>query len=96
MVDRVGAFLAPPGGFGSLDELFEILTLAQLGIHRKPVGLLHVGGFFDALLRWMDHCVAEGFCDPSTANYSSGRCQYVPNSFVPVPPEHCGATMSPN
>jgi hypothetical protein len=64
MADRAGAFVALPGGFGTLDELFEILTWAQLGIHRKPVGLLNVNGFFDPLLAWMDRCVAEGFLRP--------------------------------
>ncbi|MFO0843400.1 MAG: TIGR00730 family Rossman fold protein [Gemmataceae bacterium] len=64
MADRAQAFLALPGGFGTADELFEILTWAQLGIHRKPVGLLNVNGFFDPLLAWLDHCVAEGFLKP--------------------------------
>jgi uncharacterized protein (TIGR00730 family) len=61
MADRAQAFLAMPGGFGTADELFEILTWAQLGIHAKPVGLFNVNGFFDALLAWADRCVAEGF-----------------------------------
>jgi uncharacterized protein (TIGR00730 family) len=61
MADLADAFVALPGGFGTADELFEILTWAQLGIHRKPVGLLNVGGFFDPLLAWLDHCVREGF-----------------------------------
>jgi uncharacterized protein (TIGR00730 family) len=61
MADRADAFVALPGGFGTADELFEILTWAQLGIHAKPVGLLNVGGFFDLLLGWMDQCVREGF-----------------------------------
>lgn len=61
MADRSDAFLALPGGFGTADELFEILTWAQLGIHTRPVGLINVAGYFDPLLRWLDHCVAEGF-----------------------------------
>jgi uncharacterized protein (TIGR00730 family) len=61
MADRAGAFLALPGGFGTADELFEILTWAQLGIHARPVGLLNVTGFFDPLLAWLDHTVREGF-----------------------------------
>lgn len=61
MADRSDAFLALPGGFGTLDELFEILTWAQLGIHRKPVGLLNVRGYFDPLLAWVRHSFAEGF-----------------------------------
>jgi len=54
------AFLAVPGGFGTLDELFEALTWLQLGLHGKPVGLLDVGGFWQPLLRWIDRAVAEG------------------------------------
>jgi uncharacterized protein (TIGR00730 family) len=61
MADRAGAFLALPGGFGTADELFEILTWAQLGLHAKPVGLLNVAGFFDPLLLWLDRTVEEGF-----------------------------------
>ncbi|MCE9561707.1 MAG: TIGR00730 family Rossman fold protein [Planctomycetes bacterium] len=60
MADRSDAFVALPGGFGTCDELFEILTWGQLGIHRKPVGLLNVAGFFTPLLNWLDHVVAEG------------------------------------
>lgn len=55
------AFVALPGGFGTLDETFEILTWAQLGMHQKPIGLLNVGGYFDALLRFMEYSVTEGF-----------------------------------
>jgi uncharacterized protein (TIGR00730 family) len=60
MADRADAFVALPGGFGTCDELFEILTWGQLGIHRKPVALLNVNGFFAPLLAWLDHIVAEG------------------------------------
>lgn len=60
MADRAGAFVALPGGFGTCDELFEILTWAQLGIHQKPVALLNVNGFFTPLLAWLDHVVSEG------------------------------------
>ena len=61
MADRSDAFVALPGGYGTLDELFEVLTWAQLGLHAKPVGLLNVAGYFDALLAWADHAVREGF-----------------------------------
>ena len=61
MADRADAFVALPGGFGTCDELFEILTWGQLGIHRKPIALLNVGGFFDPLVMWSDHMVREGF-----------------------------------
>ncbi len=58
------AFLALPGGFGTLDELFEAVTWSQLGIHAKPIGLLNVAGYFDALLRFADHSVDAGFVRP--------------------------------
>lgn len=62
MADRASAFIGLPGGFGTLDELFEILTWAQLGIHTKPVGLLNINGFFDKLLNWLSQVVlSEGF-----------------------------------
>jgi uncharacterized protein (TIGR00730 family) len=54
-------FVALPGGFGTLDELFEVLTWAQLGLHDKPCGLLDVGGYYESLLAFMDRAVAEGF-----------------------------------
>jgi uncharacterized protein (TIGR00730 family) len=55
------AFLALPGGFGTLDEFFEILTWAQLRFHAKPIGLLNVAGFFDPLLAWMERAIADDF-----------------------------------
>lgn len=55
-----GGFVALPGGFGTMDELFEILTWGQLGIHQKPVGLLNVSGYYDALLSWIDRAVRDG------------------------------------
>jgi uncharacterized protein (TIGR00730 family) len=55
------AFIALPGGIGTLDELCEILCWAQLGIHAKPIGLLNTGGYYDGLLAFLDHAVAEGF-----------------------------------
>ncbi|MFO0848366.1 MAG: TIGR00730 family Rossman fold protein [Gemmataceae bacterium] len=64
MADRADAFVALPGGFGTCDELFEILTWAQLGIHAKPVAVLNAGGFFDPLLAWADHLERHGFLKP--------------------------------
>jgi uncharacterized protein (TIGR00730 family) len=55
------AFLALPGGYGTLDELFEILTWAQLGFHKKPIGMLNVNGFFDPLLAWIERAIADDF-----------------------------------
>lgn len=55
------AFIALPGGFGTLEELFEIITWAQLGIHAKPCGLLNIAGYYDALIKQLDVAVAEEF-----------------------------------
>lgn len=59
------AFIALPGGFGTLDEFFEILTWSQLGIHGKPSGLLNVSGYYDSLLAMLDHAVTEGLLRPA-------------------------------
>ena len=59
------AFVALPGGFGTLEEFFEILTWSQLGIHRKPSGLLNVSGYYDDLLAMLDHAVTQGFLLPA-------------------------------
>jgi uncharacterized protein (TIGR00730 family) len=61
MADLSHAFIAMPGGIGTLDEFFEILTWHTLRIHQKPIGLWNVSGFFDPLLAMLDHCVREGF-----------------------------------
>ena len=64
MADLADAFLAMPGGYGTLDELCEILTWAQLGLHAKPVGLLNTEGYFDAFLSFLTRSVEEGFLQP--------------------------------
>jgi hypothetical protein len=61
MSDLADAFLALPGGWGTWEEFFEVLTWAQLGLHRKPCGLLNVLGYFDPLLSFVDHSIQEGF-----------------------------------
>ncbi|WP_199590165.1 TIGR00730 family Rossman fold protein [Bremerella cremea] len=61
MAELSDGFLALPGGFGTLEELFEVVTWAQLGFHHKPCGLLNVAGFFDALLAMLDHAHDEAF-----------------------------------
>lgn len=61
MADLADAFIALPGGMGTLDETFEILTWAQLGMHTKPVGLLDVAGYYGPLLTFLDHALAHGF-----------------------------------
>src|SRR5262249_17367247 len=64
MADLADGFAALPGGYGTADEFFEVLTWAQLGMHAKPIGLLNVAGFFDPLLEWVAHGVREGFLRP--------------------------------
>jgi len=61
MAELADAFVALPGGLGTLEELFEIWTWAQLGLHAKPIALLRVGTFFDPLIRFLDGLVAHGF-----------------------------------
>jgi uncharacterized protein (TIGR00730 family) len=61
MAELSDGFIALPGGMGTLEELFEMLTWSQLGIHAKPVGLLNAGGFFDGLVAFVAHQRAEGF-----------------------------------
>lgn len=61
MQELADGFIALPGGFGTLEELFEILTWAQIGLHAKPVGLLNVRQYFDPLLEFIDSARAEGF-----------------------------------
>ena len=61
MVLLSDAFLSMPGGWGTYDELFEVLTLAQIGFHDKPSGFLNVNGYFDPLLALLRHTIAHGF-----------------------------------
>jgi len=78
MAERAEAFIAMPGGIGTFEELFEVTTWAQLGIHHKPIGLLNVADYFTPLLAMMKRAVDEGFiaeagaqpfaCDPSPAS----------------------------
>jgi uncharacterized protein (TIGR00730 family) len=65
MAELADGFAALPGGFGTADELFEILTWAQLGLHAKPIGLLNTAGYFDPLLAWLDRAVLDGFLQPA-------------------------------
>lgn len=64
MAELSDGFIALPGGIGTLEEIFEIWTWAQLGFHQKPCGLLNAGGYYDALSTFLDHTVAEQFVKP--------------------------------
>jgi uncharacterized protein (TIGR00730 family) len=66
MAELADGFIALPGGIGTLEELFEIWTWAQLGIHQKPCGLLNVAGYYDALLQFLTQILTEGFVKPAT------------------------------
>ncbi len=68
MAQLSDGFIALPGGIGTLEELFETLTWAQLGFHDKPIGLLNVAGFYDGLLAFLEQVVAQGFLKPAQAN----------------------------
>ena len=65
MAELSDGFIALPGGFGTFEEFFEVLTWAQLSFHDKPCALLNVAGFFDPLLTFLDHATAEGFVRPA-------------------------------
>ncbi|XXG64246.1 hypothetical protein AAC387_Pa05g2246 [Persea americana] len=68
MARQADAFIALPGGYGTMEELLETITWAQLGIHNKPVGLLNVDGYYNLLLALFDNSVAEGFIHPTARN----------------------------
>jgi hypothetical protein len=66
------AFLALPGGYGTLEELFEVITWRQLGIHHKPMGLLDSGGFWDGLIAFVENVRQEGFIAPQAPRLERG------------------------
>ncbi len=66
MADLSDAFIALPGGYGTLEEFCEVLTWSQLGLHAKPCALLNVDGYYDNLLGLADHAVSEGFVRPES------------------------------
>lgn len=65
MIEKSEGFIAMPGGMGTLEELCEVVTWSQLGIHRRPIGLLNLEGYFDPFLTFLDHAVACGFLKSS-------------------------------
>jgi uncharacterized protein (TIGR00730 family) len=64
MAEYSDAFVALPGGLGTLEELAEVISWAQLGLHAKPIGLIGIGDYWADLLRWLDRAVAAGFVTP--------------------------------
>jgi len=92
MNDLSDAFLALPGGFGTLDEFFEVLTWAQLGFHGKPCALLNVAGYYDGMLAMLDHAVTERFLRPAhrelvIADTDPLRLLQRLSAFAPAPKE---------
>jgi uncharacterized protein (TIGR00730 family) len=101
MADLADGFIALPGGLGTFDELFEIITWAQLGLHTKPIGLLDETGYFDPLLALIRHASEEGFVMPAYINivmrettpaalldrFATYTPVVSPNKFVEPPPE---------
>jgi len=64
MAELSDGFIAMPGGIGTMEEFFEVLSWAQLGLHEKPCGLLNVAGYYDPLIEFLDHAVAQDFIKP--------------------------------
>jgi uncharacterized protein (TIGR00730 family) len=92
MIEIADAFIALPGGFGTFEELFEVLTWAQIGLHRKPIGLLNTHGYFNLLIALVDHADAEGFiysehrqlfvfCDTPNKLLTSLKSHRLPNGL---------------
>lgn len=61
MIELSDAFISIPGGYGTVDELFEVLTWSQIGLHRKPMAILNTNGYFDSLLAWINRAFSDGF-----------------------------------
>jgi len=101
MADLADGFITLPGGFGTFDELFEITTWAQLGMHMKPIGLLNAADYFTPLLALVAHASAEGFilpfhlalllCEDNAAALLDAFASYVPlanqSKWLELPPE---------
>ena len=73
MADLADGFIALPGGAGTLEEIAEVWTWAQLGLHPKPIGFLNVAGYFDHLFAFIDHAVAEAFVKPVACRHVAAR-----------------------
>ena len=90
MADLADGFIALPGGIGTLEELFEVWTWGQLGLHAKPLGLLDVAGYFERLHAFLDHMAAEGFV--KTRHRAMAAVHYDPATLLDLlesyqPPE---------
>lgn len=90
MARQADAFIALPGGYGTMEEVLEMITWSQLGIHKKPVGLLNVDGYYDSLLALFDNGVKEGFIKPSARDIvlSASNAQELLTKMEQFKPEH--------
>ncbi|WJX09215.1 Cytokinin riboside 5'-monophosphate phosphoribohydrolase log1 [Trifolium repens] len=91
MARQADAFIALPGGYGTLEVLLEVITWAQLGIHDKPVGLLNVDGYYNSLLSFIDNAVNEGFITPDARHIivSAHTAQDLMCKLEEYVPKHC-------
>jgi uncharacterized protein (TIGR00730 family) len=83
MAEKSDAFLALPGGLGTFDELFEVLTWKQIGVHDKPIGLLDVSGYFTHMLEMIEHAKVEGFFDHAPITISDGSVDRALRTLLP-------------
>ncbi|KAJ6829829.1 cytokinin riboside 5'-monophosphate phosphoribohydrolase LOG1-like [Iris pallida] len=92
MARHADAFVALPGGYGTLEELLEVITWAQLGIHEKPVGLLNVDGYYNSLLSFIDKAVDEGFIAPAARHIiiSAPTARELLSKLEDYEPRHVG------
>jgi uncharacterized protein (TIGR00730 family) len=98
MAERADAFIALPGGYGTLEEFCEIITWAQLGLHEKPCGILNVEGYYNPLLSWFDHAVAEGFLAGANRRMiiAESEPERLLNSLMNYSPSVTGNWINPN
>ncbi|XVE56149.1 hypothetical protein DITRI_Ditri03aG0214300 [Diplodiscus trichospermus] len=96
MARQADAFIALPGGYGTLEELLEVITWAQLGIHDKPVGLLNVDGYYNSLLSFIDKAVDEGFIAPAARDIivSAQTAQDLMCKLEEYEPKHSGVASN--
>ena len=80
MAELSDIFIVMPGGIGTMEEMFEIWTWSQLGIHRKPIGLLNIDNYYQQLLTFMDHTVKQGFLKPQHRQLMA--CENTPKSLI--------------
>lgn len=95
MASIAAGFLTLPGGIGTYEEFFEILTWAALGLHHKPMGILNVAGYFDPLLSLLEHAVAERFLRPELVDslVVSGDPEQLVSSLLERVPPPCGPPL---